>query len=585
MSVLLFLAVATVILILAGKFYGGYVARQVGEDRSRPTPAQTINDGRDYVPTKPYILFAHHFATIAGAAPILGPTAAIIYGFVPAWLWVVLGGVFIGAVHDFTALFVSVREGGRSIAEVAKKTMGGTGFVLFILFAILMLLLVTSAFLAAVSTSLTSLWPLDKLGLEEGQHLLKTVVQDGVAFGRIGGIASTSVIVVTCFAPLLGYLIYRRRIRAYLAYVLGTILCVGSVLLGFKFPITLPPDIWTVIIAVYVFIAAGLPVWFLLQPRDFVNVHILYAGIALMFTALVAVGIKGAEFVMPAFNVTEGVSTLGFIWPMMFITIACGAISGFHSLAAGGTTSKQLGAEKDARRIGFNAMLLESLMAVCVLLVLAVGLRFVDYKAIMWPAADSGLKQNPVLAFSLGVGSICHRGFGIPIAIGTVFGVLLVEGFAITTLDTAVRLNRYLFEELWGVIFRRPPALFRNFWFNSGICVVLMWVLAYTNAFMAIWPIFGAANQLLAALGMITVTVWLLVRGRRFWYVLAPAIFMLITTIASLVILFGKYLAQENYVLLAGDVLLMLLAVGIVILALRKMVRRHGVREAVEPST
>ncbi len=276
---------------------------------------------------------------------------------------------------------------------------------------------------------------------------------------------------------------------------------------------------------------------------------------------------------MPSFNLGEGVKSLGLIWPMMFITIACGAISGFHSLVAGGTTGKQLANECHARRVGFNAMLLESLLAVCVLLALATGLSFADYKSIVWPDAP-GLKSNPILGFSLAAGHLFERGLGIPVALGTVFGILLVEGFVITTLDAAVRLNRYLFEELWSIIFTDPPRVLRHYWFNSGLSVILMWLLAYSNAFSALWPIFGTANQLLAALGLLTVSAWLLLRGRRYSFALLPAVFMIGTTLASLVILLSSYVRKGNAILAVTDVLMLVLAAGVVALTARTFLRR-----------
>ena len=276
---------------------------------------------------------------------------------------------------------------------------------------------------------------------------------------------------------------------------------------------------------------------------------------------------------MPATNLIEGTKNLGFIWPMMFIMVACGAISGFHALVAGGTSSKQLANECDARKIGFNAMLLESILAVCVLMVLGVELGFDDYKAIVFPVVK-GLKSNPVLAFSLATGKLMHNSLRIPIDLGTVFGVLLVEGFVITTLDAAVRLNRYLFEELWAIIFDPPPKILKNYWVNSGISVILMGVLAYTNAFSTLWPIFGTANQLLAALAMFTVTVWLFARGRKYAFALAPAIFMMVTTIGSLFILMKKYIDPRNYILMTTDLLLLALSVSVIVLMATKVSRK-----------
>jgi carbon starvation protein len=575
MNVLLVLLAAVAVFVLAGRFYSRFIARNLGEDPDHPTPAVTCNDGRDYVPTKPYIVFAHHFSAIAGAGPILGPTMAILYGFVPAWLWVVLGGIFIGAVHDYTTLFISMREGGKSMAEVARKTLGNAGFNLFIAFTLVMIVLVTSSFLSATAISLTSLWPLAKIGVKDGETFLKTVVRDGVLMGRIGGIASTSVIFITLCSPLLGFLLYHKKLKTAYAYILAAAICVASVFLGIAFPVTLAPTTWMIIISVYVLLAAGVPVWLILQPRDFINVQILYGGIGLMVVSLFSCGFQGLTVTMPRFNLAEGAMNLGFIWPMMFITIACGAISGFHCLVAGGTTGKQLAKESDARRVGYNAMLLESLLSVCVLLALGAVMAFSDYKAIVWPT-DPAVKSNPILGFSLAAGRLFHQGLGIPVALGTVFGILLVEGFVITTLDAAVRLNRYLFEELWSIVVKKVPRLLKHYWFNSGLSVVLMWTLAYSNAFNALWPIFGTANQLLAAMALLTVSAWLLLRKRRNWYTLVPAVFMVVTTLVSLAILLAGYIKKGNTILIAADVLLFALSAGVVALFLKTFLKRTG---------
>jgi len=573
MNVLVALLAAAAVFVLAGRFYSRYIARSLGEDPNHPTPAVTCCDGRDYVPTKRFVVFAHHFSAIAGAGPILGPTMAILYGFVPAWLWVVFGGVFIGAVHDYTTLFISMREGGKSMAEVARRTLGSRGFNLFIAFTIIMIVLVTSSFLSATSISLTSLWPLAKIGVKEGETFLKSIVRDGVVMGRIGGIASTSVIFITLCSPFLGYLLYKKNLRSVYAYLLATLICVASVFLGIAFPVTLAPTTWMIIISVYVLVAAGVPVWLILQPRDFINVQILYGGIGLMIVSLFSCGFQGLTVTMPRFNLAEGTANLGFIWPMMFITIACGAISGFHCLVAGGTTGKQLATEPDSRRVGYNAMLLESMLSVCVLLALGAVMAFSDYKAIVWPT-DPAVKSNPILGFSLAAGRLFHQGLGIPVALGTVFGILLVEGFVITTLDAAVRLNRYLFEELWTIVFRKVPALLKHYWFNSGLSVVLMWGLAYSNAFNALWPIFGTANQLLAAMALLTVSAWLLLRKRRNWFTLIPAVFMVATTLVSLGILLVGYIRKENYILIAADLLLLALSAGVVALSVKTFMKR-----------
>jgi carbon starvation protein len=572
MNVLVVLLLALACFWFGIRFYSKYISGQIGSDDTRPTPAVSINDGRDYVPTRSHVLFAHHFATIAGAGPIIGPVMGFTYGFVPTLIWLVLGAIFFGAVHDYTSLFASVRERGKSMAEIAGRTLGKPGFILFIIFTLIMIILVTSAFLDLAAKSLTSIWPLDKLTLSPDQTLIKTKMVDGVQMGIIGGIASTSVIIITLFAPILGLLIYRRKMRALYAYIMAFLLAILSVYIGFKMPVTLDPRVWMGVIAVYTFIAAGIPVWIILQPRDFTNVQILYGGMLVVTVSIIISGLAGLSINAPAFDLQAGTANLGAIWPIMFIIIACGAISGFHSLVGGGTTSKQVKSEKDVRRIGYYGMVLEGILAALVLLTLASALSHNDYLSAVWPADGSG--GNPILGFALGVGSLVHNAFPfVSVALGAVFGILMVEGFIVTTLDSAVRLNRYLFEELWNILFSaRTPRVMRQYWFNSGLSVILMFGMAYTNAFANLWKIFGSANQLLAALTLMAVTVWLYVRGKKIWYTLIPAIFMIFTTLAALLyLLFTRYIPQGNGILIVTDVILLLLAVAFSALASRTM--------------
>lgn len=577
MNVMFPLVAGVLIFTLASRFYARKVAKNLGVDPGRKTPACEINDGRDYVPTRLPVLFAHHFSAIAGAGPILGPTMALIYGTAPGLFWVILGGIFIGAVHDFSSLFVCMREKGRSMAEVARSSIGNSGFVLYILFTIVLIVLVTSSFLVATATSLTSMWPVEKLGLASDQTLLRVVEKDGIKLGVIGGIASTSVIIITLFSPILGYLLYKRNFPTYPAYVIAAVVSVFSVIAGIHFPVTLKPEVWMVIISIYCLFAAGVPVWVILQPRDFINVQILYLGLFGLFAGIVLGGFSGLTIQVPAFNLSEGIKSIGFLWPMLFITIACGAISGFHAMVAGGTTSKQISSETHAKRIGYDGMLLESVLALLVILALGSSLDFSDYKSIVWQPAP-GSKSNPILAFSLAIGHLFNNTFSIPISIGTIFGILLLEGFVITTLDAAVRLNRYLFEELWNIIFKgNTPQFLKNYWVNSGISVILMWILAYSNAFSALWPIFGTGNQMLAALSLIAVSMWLLVRGKRVIYTFVPAVFMIATTIASLVILMKKYIAAGNRTLIVADFFLLVFSAGVILVAIQAYIKvRNG---------
>lgn len=572
MNIMLLLVLALPVFYLAYRFYGRFIASVFEEDDSNPTPAITMADGVDYVPTKLTVVFSHHFASIAGAGPIVGPTTAVIFGYIPVWLWVIIGTVFIGAVQDYTALFVSLRERGRSVAEVTDRTLGRFGFILFISFTIVMLLLVTSAFLGLTATALTSLVPLKEMNISEGQTILKTVTgPDGVIKAQIGGIASTSVIIMTICAPLIGFLLYKKQVKVNYASALALLVGIISIIIGVYNPLSLSPNIWMMILTVYVVLAAGIPVWMLLQPRDFTNSFLLYLGMAALFVGVIGGGFSGITMQAPAYNIAAGTKALGMIWPFLFITVACGAISGFHTLVAGGTISKQVSKESDARKIGYGGMLLESLLAVLVILAVAGGLNFDTYTSIVYPTAK-GAASNPILAFSLAMGTLLYNSLGIPISGGTVLGILMVEGFVITTLDTAVRLNRYLFEELWMTLMKKPPAILKSYIFNACLSAGLMFWLGYTNTFKLIWPIFGSANQLLAALALIAVSVWLAYRRKPNLFAIIPAVFMMVTTLDSLwQLLFVKYLPAKNYPLAVTAILLMLLSVGVIVLAVQKL--------------
>jgi carbon starvation protein len=578
MNVLVYFFAAVFCFVAAYRFYGRFLSKSLDQRLNRLTPAAEINDGRDFVPTRPSILFAHHFATIAGAGPIIGPTLGILYGIGPAWLWVVLGAIFIGGVHDFVTLFASIRERGLSIAEIARKSLGDLGFTLFIAFSIILIILVTSAFLSLTAVSLTSQYPLEKFGLDSSQTLLRTTQPNGETHGIVGGIASTSVVVITILAPLIGFLVTKKNIKTWLAYFVASLTAFLGIIIGFQYPISLSPELWMLIIATYTFFACYAPCWLILQPRDFVNVQILYSGMIFMLLGIVVSGFSGATVAFPFLNIAEGTSKMGPLWPFLFITIACGAVSGFHSLVASGTTAKQLARESQAKVVSYGSMLLEGLLAVLVLLALATSLSFEEYISLTWP--DTGL-GNPVLAFALSIGHLLQKSLGIQLAIGTVFGLLIIEGFLITTLDSAVRLNRYLFEELWNSLFKSKPIIVGSVWFNSLLSVILMLALALSNGYKLIWPLFGATNQLLAALTLIAASVWLYRSGRKNWFVRIPAFLMMATTIVALAYyLVVNYIPAGNWILAFTDALLLALAIGVFTLSIRALVTPKPLPEA-----
>ncbi|MBU1013769.1 MAG: carbon starvation protein A [Bacteroidetes bacterium] len=587
MNIALPLVLAIIVFFFAYRFYAKYISKIFQIDAAKKTPSVEINDGVDFVPTKPGVLFSHHFASIAGGGPILGPTIALIYGYQISLFWIILGCVLFGAVHDFVALIISIREKGKSIAEVARKTLGDAGFFIFVGFTVICLIMIIVAFLGATVSALTSTYPIEQLGLGPDQTLLNTITENGIIKGKIGGIASTSVFIITGFAPILGYLLYIRKIPIIIASIIAVAVCFVSIIIGVAFPVTMPPDIWRIVLCFYIFISAGIPVWIVLQPRDFSNSFILYIGIIVIMVALLIggaaslFGFGSAEALSvfhigaPAFNFAEGGILLGAVWPILFITIACGAISGFHALVASGTSSKQISNETHAKKIGYGGMLLEGLFAIGVLSVVAAGINFSDYKEIVFPTTP-GASSNPILAFALSLGSVIHQAFGINQIYGTIFGILLVEGFVVTTLDTSVRLCRYLLEEIWNVSFKKVPKILKSYYFNAGLIVFIGYLLSLTNSITKIWPIFGSANQLLAALVLTVVAVWLFKKGKPTWFVTLPALFMLVTSISSLVyLLFVKYLPSGNVPLIVADIMLAVLSGAFIMLIIRNFLYRR----------
>lgn len=576
MNILLVILIGGVLLLLATRSYPFWIAKIFGQDDTRPTPARELDDGQDYVPTKTPVVFAHHFASIAGAGPIVGPIIALVYGWGPAWLWIIIGGIFYGAVHDMTAMFVSLREGGKTIAEIARRELGRSGYLLFVAFLLLVLSLVNAIFLKLSAAALTSAYPLDKLGLDPAQTLFNT---DDKGKAIIGGIATTSVIIMTVIAPIIGLMIHRWRAPTPLVFIIAAAACILSVITGFYMPVTLAPDTWMIILAAYAFFACWIPVWLIIQPRDFMNVQILYGGLALLLLGAMVAGFSSTGTMQtPIESIDTGVEKMGPIWPIMFITIACGAISGFHSLVASGTTVKQLSRESDCRRVGYNAMILESFLALLVLVAVGSQMNAAEYAANMDPAQDG----SAILTFAVGCGGLFTH-LGIPMSIGCVLGILIIEGFLVTTLDTAIRLGRYLFEELWAALAgahddpARLHPILRSPLFNTGCAVAMMLLFAYSDkAAASLWPYFGAGNQLIGALALTTVALWLIHRGRRYLFALIPAVFMVFTAIYALgYLVIDELNDTENKlraVIVGAGILLLILSGGFVLIATGRIV-------------
>jgi carbon starvation protein len=479
---------------LAGYWlYGRSIANWIGIDPRRPTPAHRLYDGVDYVPARNWlVLFGHHFSSICGAGPIIGPALAVAYwGWVPSLFWLLIGGVLMGAVADFTSLFVSVRSDGASIPEIARPEISPRARLLFSWFIWIALVLVIAVF--AIFTA--------KTFIEEPDTVIPS-------FGLIP------------VAVLTGHLLYRTSIHNGIATLIGLVLLVAALALGVEVPVVMPAFLgvsgeswWIVLVLAYCYVASVTPVQYLLQPRDYIASFILFAaigiGVVSVFISMPSMQADALHSLRP-----EEWAGAGPIWPMLFVTIACGAISGFHSLVSSGTTCKQLGSEAHACRIGYGGMLTESLVGVLVVICVGAALTRDELSAIL----RSG---GPITAFSQGYGVISSPILG---AYGKVFAVMALNAFILTTLDTATRIGRYLSQELFGMA---------SMHLATAIVVVASTSLALTGQWTRLWPAFGTSNQLIAALALMVGSCWLLRRGRRIVYTLVPACIMLVTTLAA----------------------------------------------------
>jgi len=541
MNAAFLLLFALISLVLAYIFYGAVLTRWLGIDPDRPTPAHTMTDGVDYVPAKAPVLLGHHFASIAGASPIIGPVTAALFGWVPVLMWVVLGSIFIGGAHDMSSLVASLRHKGKSIGEIIEDHIGVSGKVLFLIFSISTLVLIVAVFTNIVARTF-------------------------VATPQ----AATASMLFLLLALLFGQALYRYRLPLGPATLVGVILLFACVWAGVRWPLQLSEGFWTGFLVIYIYAAAVTPVWALLQPRDYLNSFLLYA---VLLGAVAGILVARPVVLMPAF--TGFTSDLGFIFPVLFVTVACGAVSGFHSLVASGTTAKQLDNEKDARVVAYGGMLIEGLLAVIALITVTV-LTSSDY-------ASRFIELGPVTLFSQGVGSFLAA-IGIDPTVGTSFAALAVSAFALTSLDTCTRLGRYAFAELfeWGARGDTPAAPWtQNRWIGTAIVVAAGGGLAASGQWQAIWPIFGSANQLLAALALLAVSIWMAHRGRRALFAKIPMYFMFAVSLTALVMFtYGnaKLAMQgmpEKWLLAMLSLWLLVLAVVLAMLANRSL--RRGI--------
>ena len=518
-AVLLIISIA--ILVVGYIFYGGWLSKKWGVDPNKVTPAHTMEDGVDYVPAKAPVLMGHHFSSIAGAGPINGPIQAAVFGWVPVALWVLIGGIFFGGVHDFGALFASVRNKGKSIGTVIEDSIGLKAKRLFLIFAYLTLLLVVAAFASIVANTFKATF------LENG----------AVDYAASAANASTAMISIffIVLAILFGFFVYRRNAPLGVSTIIGVALIAVAMVIGLKWhPLYLSYETWMIICGIYILIASVTPVWILLQPRDYLSSFLLYGMMILAVVGII--GCHPSIDTMPAFTGFKDTlaptgSSIGYLFPALFVTIACGAISGFHSLVGSGTTAKQLNREQDAQPIAYGGMLIESALAI-------ISLCAVAY---IWKDYADGTTVVPTAVFAGGLSAMLGELFGAGAQSVTYSMLILaVSAFCLTSLDTATRLARYMFQEFWmkpGESIKDMTGarkVLTNPYVATAITVVIGIALGMTG-YAKIWALFGAANQLLAALGLLAVAAWLGKIGRNNKMFIIPMVFMLLVTLTSLV--------------------------------------------------
>ena len=524
------------------KYYAGRLDREVIQpDNSLSTPAVLQGDGIDFVESKPLVLFGHNFASIAGAGPVIGPIVAMHYfGWAVTLVWILIGNVFIGAVHDYLALMVSVRNRGSSIADIAEKTMGIRAKSIFSIFLVLAMLLVIAVFGVVAAKTL----------IAQPQMVVPTFA-------------------IIPISIVLGWFIYYRNADLTVASIIAVAGVILSIYFGFQFPIELaengviglsPLMSWFVVLMIYAAVASVLPVNILLQPRDYLSTYILFGSMGLAVLALLWIH---PELHTPAYR--GGFSEeQGPVWPMLFVLVACGAVSGFHSLVAGGTTSKQLAVESQGKSIAYGGMLAEGVVAVVTVLLVSGGLYWVA-------PASGGIDMNTlgfretlqsggwILAYGHGFGNLVHQMLPfLSFTFASMIAVLALNTFVLTTLDSAVRITRFIVQESVG----QRIVLFKNKYICTVLVIFFSYLIGSTDGWQKIWPIFGATNQLIAAVALFVIATWLMAMGKPTKFALYPAIFMIVTTIGALVWQSYRFYSQPepNIFLGTAAVLLIILA-------------------------
>lgn len=548
MNGLIMLVISSLIFLAAYFIYGRYLEKTWGIDEKRPTPAHEFADGVDYVASKKGVVFGHAFASIAGAGPINGPIIAAIFGWVPVLLWIIIGGIFFGAVHDFAALYASVKNKGKTIGYIIELYIGKTGKKLFLLFVWLFSLLVIAAFADIVAGTFNGFGP--KIGSD--------------LITANASVATTSIMFII-FAVLIGFFNKYYQPSSLLGTIVSIILLILAIYIGLNTPIYLTRQFWLYFVFAYIFIASITPVWILLQPRDYLNSFLLVAMIAGAFIGII--------FTNPAINITPfaGFEVNGnHMFPILFVTVACGAISGFHSLVDSGTVSKQIDNERDMLPVSFGAMLVECLLAVIALI--AVG-----------AIATGGVmpKGTPPVIFATAISGFLTQ-LGLPEATTFTIITLAISAFALTSLDSVARVGRLAFQEFFYSDEKVKQAaaikVFSNKYFATSVTLFFGYLLS-VNGYQKIWPLFGSANQLLAALALIACAVFLRKTQREGFMLYVPMFAMLLITFTALSISIYKLFSKMGTGVfnLASDGLQLVLA--LLLLALGILVANSGIKK------
>ena len=549
MNTLVIVLIAAVCLIAAYALYGRWLAKKWGIDPNAKTPAYEMEDGVDYVPADTNVVFGHQFSSIAGAGPVTGAIQAAAFGWLPVLLWIILGGIFFGAVTDFGALYASVKNDGKSMGLLIEKYIGKTGRKLFLGFCWLFCLIVIAAFADMVADTFNAY-----------------VVTDGVQTlsdsATVNGAAGSISLFFILFAAVFGVLQHKIKLTGWKEVALGLVFTVLAFVCGMNLPVILGKDMWIYIAFAYIFLAAVLPMWFVMQPRDYMSTF--------MFIGMIAGAVLGLIFAHPDMNLPAFTGfqneSLGTLFPILFVTVACGAVSGFHSLVSSGTSSKTVSNEKDMLKVGYGAMILESLLAVVALCVAGAAAS----------ADGTAATGTPFQIFSSGVAGFLEM-FGIPVYVAQSFMTMCVSALAFTTLDSVCRIGRMSFQELFSVDDMEHAEGWRKVLCNKYVSTLITLVFGYILTqvgYSNIWPLFGSANQLLSALVLITLCVFLKVTGRTMKTLVPPFVIMLIVTFTALIQRFislvqafsagtGVFMVEGLQLIVA--VLLMILGVTIVV--------------------